>query len=105
MDREEGLRLLANTSKVFEGKEDFLYVTDVYDASKILYGKDDKSIDSDTVMAQVDFVYKSEYYILQYNASRQTTKLIMANENGTVDSTVNIEDFKDIIDTIQKDGK
>ena len=105
MDREEGLRLLTNTSKVFEGKEDFLYVTDVYDASKILYGKDDKSVDSNTVMAQVDFVYKSEYYILQYNAGRQATKLIMANENGTVDSTVNIEDFKDIIDTIQKDGK
>ena len=56
MDREEGLRLLNNTSKVFEGKEDFLYVTDVYDASKILYGKDDKSVDSDTVMAQLDFV-------------------------------------------------
>lgn len=105
MDREEGLRLLTNTSKVFEGKEDFLYVTDVYDASKILYGKDDKSVDSDTVMAQLDFVYKSEYYILQYNAGRQSTKLIMENENGSVDSTVNIEDFKDIIDTIQKDGK
>ena len=105
MDREEGLRLLTNTSKVFEGKEDFLYVTDVYDATKIRYGKDDKSVDSDTVMAQVDFVYKSEYYILQYNAGRQSTKLIMENENGSVDSTVNIEDFKDIIDTIQKDGK
>lgn len=105
MDREEGLRLLTNTSKVFEGKEDFLYVTDVYDATKIIYGKDDKSVDSDTVMAQVDFVYKSEYYILQYNAGRQSTKLIMENENGSVDSTVNIEDFKDIIDTIQKDGK
>lgn len=105
MEREEGLALLKNTHKVLDGKEGFLYVTDIYDVSKILYGKDEMQVDDNTVMAQVDFVYKSEYYILQYNSGRKTAKLVMANENGTVDNTVTINEFKDIISTIQKDGK
>lgn len=105
MERKEGLTLLKNTHKVLDGKEGFLYITDPYDASKILHGKENKQVDDNTVLAQVDFVYKSEYYILQYNSSRQIAKLIMANENGTVDNTVTINEFKDIISTIQKDGK
>lgn len=105
MEREEGIKLLKNTKEVLDGKEDFLYVTDIYDASKILQGKDEKEVDESTIIAQVDFVYKSDYYILQYNSGRKNANIIMANENGTVDGTVKITEFKDIITTLQKDGK
>ncbi|QXV86162.1 hypothetical protein [Staphylococcus phage SAPYZU_15] len=100
MNKKEAFELLSKTEDIFKSNDIFSQVSNVQDPIKMFNREDDTKADSKSSKFQLEFIYNTYVYILIYEG---TLKLFKADGTEQLTYVADIETFKDIIDTLEKD--